>query len=241
MGLKKNSPGCNCCDAGFCLNNDSTKYTGVEISGAQQLTATLAGTSFTGIDPNGVYLWSARNSDSCTIPSSWRLGNGTVSSGCCQMSWRVQTSQSTLVDSYFVPAFSLTRYRWVEYIHILLINLTISSGNVRLRMNNDIFVSFVHGIDATLAVGARITTLTETATCGSLVSTYTATDSSAEIQVYHDDTITNSGVLPIPYTSTPTSERTRSMTATWDDCSGGNTSNLSSNRTSTNIDWGFAT
>jgi hypothetical protein len=239
MGLKKNNPGCGCCDPGPCLNPDTTLYTGLEISGAQILTASLAGTSFTGIDPNGVFLWSAKTGGcSFSYPSSWRLGSSLTDGTCCNITWQTQLVERKLVETINFPGFDM--YLFVLYNHIVQHFLYITNTSTRWRMENRLIVAFSNAFDAALLTGGRITTIGyDPNGCTGKTATYTS--GGTEVEVIHDDTRTNTGIMSLPYTSSPSTSATQSRTATWETCSASNSSNLSSNRDSRDIDWGFDT
>jgi len=229
-----------------CLNPDTTEYTGLEISGAQVLTADLLGTSFTGLDPNGVYLWSSGHGSCSAPPASWRLGSGVTTAGCCNLGWTAKKEQKTLVTTIpaYAPYVQPTYYFFVEYIHTIDNFLYITNTSTRWRMENYLQVAFAYSINSGLTSGTRIFSHTYTIDCPPptmYVATYGFVFSTKEIRVVHDDTRTNSGVMSLPYTSSPSVADTRSITAAYQDCGGSVSSTLASNRDTRDITWGFAT
>ena len=93
MGLKKNNPGCGCCDK--CINGDTNGYEGVAISGLPVFSITMNTGVATTTDPNATYLWSASTPGSecaTTPPASWVLGTNTPTIGCCSRDWTMSTT-----------------------------------------------------------------------------------------------------------------------------------------------------
>jgi hypothetical protein len=104
MGLKKNNPGCNCCDTSTCINEDSTTFTGISIANCPTWTYDINGETLSSLDPNGTYLWSAvfngpSGTPFChtglTPPTNYRLGTTYGPSQCCLAYW---TSGNTTTD-----------------------------------------------------------------------------------------------------------------------------------------------
>lgn len=133
MGLKKNSPGCNCCDYGTCLQQDARKWRGVVIDNATVLSATLNGHTST-IDPNADYLWAA--SDIPTLPATYRLGN----LGHCEIRWFIETQSLgnltgiTIPWHCVTPSSSGTAEVTVNFINRLELSLLFYATTVTFRL-----------------------------------------------------------------------------------------------------------
>lgn len=101
MGLKKNSPGCNCCGVpSTCLQEDSRTFTGIEISNAGSWTMGFGSASITSANANASFLWASALTRPAnpycweTIPANYRLGTTQPSGDCCRVSWETKSSTS---------------------------------------------------------------------------------------------------------------------------------------------------
>jgi hypothetical protein len=153
MGLKKNNPGCNCC--GVCLQEDSTEFAGVEVSGVPTWSIAVNGVSTSSIDPNAVYLWSSAYShqgvgygygSSCvTLPSSWRLGDGITDPNCCVVRWKNEYTQD--VDTGIsIPCPCGTVPIYLRCDNILNLTVSISKTSVRYELRHTCTYGFTFAI-----------------------------------------------------------------------------------------------
>jgi len=160
MGLKKNNPGCNCCDTSTCINEDPTLFTGVEVTGIPTFSYTINGVTINSLDPDGIYLWSSVFSgpsgfpfchSGLTPPTNYRLGTTYGPIQCCLAGWRTDSTEDN-VDTGITFPYRASGVNYTAKIYIrafktfrLLLSYS-STNSVSYEMQSTMNICLWHDI-----------------------------------------------------------------------------------------------
>jgi len=93
------APGCTCCGTSPCLQEDTTEFIGIEVSGIPAHSHTYGSHTFNYPDFNGIYLWASAPGHQggytpcAPLPENWRLGEGLSGIGCCTFIWELEETE----------------------------------------------------------------------------------------------------------------------------------------------------